>query len=103
MSDIKHTPGPWRAERHGSIMATVDGARRQVALATGDPSPVSEPDSAVAIRDANALLIAAAPDLLEVCRVALETLKLHDDDCGGYFGPAIKQLETVIQQAEGKR
>lgn len=59
-----HTPGPWVAERFGSITAVVAGARRQVASATGD-AVVHGPAtlSTTSIQEANARLIAAAPEL----------------------------------------
>jgi hypothetical protein len=62
-------------------MASVAGARRQVALAVGDPDPVSEPDTALAVRDANARLIAAAPSLLATLEEFAEADCSYGDDC----------------------
>lgn len=64
MSEAKHTPGPWRVSGKQSIRA---GEQRYVAKATWDNG------------EANAHLIAAAPDLLE----ALQGLAaLYDTDEG---------------------
>ena len=68
VKEIKHTPGPWKAE--GSLI--IDGNRPawQLKIAilptTIDPRPT--PDAAATSleqRDANAALIAAAPSLLQ--------------------------------------
>ena len=68
----KHTPGPWQ-----SIPAKTEGLNQE----------------------ANALLIAAAPDLLEACKAALLALEdspLHID------GPTSRIVEAAIAKAEGK-
>lgn len=68
MSGIKHTPGPWRIEpqRHGAAYYDVpilaDAASSAVALACD----LYSKDGGVLTRDANARLIAAAPELFVV-------------------------------------
>ncbi len=62
----QHTPGPWR-KQNNYIMALVMG--RECAIASIDPTDI--PDSQV---EANARLIAAAPDLLVACNMAAERL-----------------------------
>jgi len=52
----KNTPGPWEHEGDGVI---VDAAGKQLAMVSPH------------LREANARLIAAAPELLEACRAAL--------------------------------
>jgi len=70
-----HTPGPWATKGHGVIVGGVffeyvNGcAQSQVALATMSREVDSE-----SVRDANARLIAAAPELLELLRAALTVL-----------------------------
>jgi hypothetical protein len=98
----KHTPGPWRVERFGAVMAQADGRRCQVALVTGDPAPVSEPDDAVATREANACLIAAAPEML----AALEALTdpeghIWHGTSGACTGEC-KAVRVAIAQAKGR-
>ena len=58
----QHTPGPWHQWGHSIIGADANHNGRAVAK-VGDYTP--------AINQANALLIAAAPDLLATCEAAL--------------------------------
>lgn len=68
MGESKHTPGPWWAEHHiagapNSVCVTEDdGAARTIA---------SIPNGAQSNTDANAALIAAAPDMYEALREIL--------------------------------
>ncbi len=69
------TAGPWSIERapNGHAMA-IHGDRRHVVNRWGITRPAS-PEG-----EANALLIAAAPALLEACQVALHELVEIDND-----------------------
>ena len=81
MSETKHTPGPWRLEKQvagrdwtsiGAPVATVGGEAlcESVEFIVGtvsDFGPHGEQET-----EANARLIAAAPDLLEACEYAVE-------------------------------
>lgn len=58
-----HTPGPWIATSGGCVV----GADSTLVVAVPRPKGTG----ATAKRDANARLIAAAPDLLAVCELAL--------------------------------
>ena len=73
MSDAKHTPGPWHWNG-GSNVTVGSGAiwiARTAGLASQDGSDSErEPNEA----RANAALIAAAPELAEGCRMALNHL-----------------------------
>jgi len=84
----KHTPGPWHtgiddsdkvfaADRDG--IAVMSGGRRYQAE-----------------RDANARLIAAAPELLEACRVVRNAL-----DAGEHPGRLASVLDAAITRAVG--
>ena len=71
----KHTPGPWRI-LHGSYG---DRSSTKVIGANGDGTSVAEcrnvnrpqTEEQIALQDANARLIAAAPELLHACELAL--------------------------------
>lgn len=63
MSEAKHTPGPWIHEGHGDITGTENGRKYDVACVY-----LRIPAGR---QDANARLIAAAPDLLEALRMML--------------------------------
>jgi hypothetical protein len=54
----KRTPGPWRVARGRAVYSVEDGEGFAVAQMWSDP----------AIQEANARLIAAAPDMLEALR-----------------------------------
>ena len=78
----KHTKGPWKVGKMGIVLAEVGkaGVRGEgwaVAEARADDDMVKSGE-----RDANARLIAAAPQLLEACRLAVANMCDHDArDC----------------------
>ena len=91
----KHTPGPWEvdmvrdniisADKSGHIsIVGHDGGEEWFLVRVWRDSPN---------REANAILIAAAPDLLDVCQAALRISDLWEplqcDDCGGCNGHGI--------------
>ena len=87
----KHTPGPWHVvgesdpEIHGP-----DGEwiTHQVCSGAGDENNDGQ---------ANARLIAAAPDLLAACKAALVWFDAAQDTA------AAKQLRTAIAKAEARQ
>lgn len=71
MSTHKHTPGPWKfgkelGARNGEWLVSFDAGSkwRGIAIAETRTGPGSE--------EANARLIAAAPELLEACQAMIE-------------------------------
>jgi len=67
MAQAQHTPGPWTAEPEGGRGAWVRGSNGTwAALACGDTD---------AEADANAHLIAAAPDMLVALQMAVPALE----------------------------
>jgi len=96
-----HTPGPWTIKQAtSSAMVSVYAGGFNVAC-TGSANV--EEDNA----DANARLIAAAPELLEACREALNMLGASRDHCTGERGlvhridAAAKAAHAAIRKAEG--
>lgn len=91
----KHTPGPWKVgrlplrlevdENPIPLIYTHDGGLEIAQVRTSAPEPGE--------REANARLIAAAPDLLAACKAAL--------DMGDEF-EAEKMIRAAIAKAEGK-
>lgn len=78
-----HTPGPWFADcdrdSEGHFRASImdDGLRVEIALVTQDLDHTRDEGTIVAriapaVAQANADLIAAAPDLLAACQYALQ-------------------------------
>lgn len=100
----KHTPGPWVV---GPIDDTVvthlgkDGVRYEVAAIDGDYNdPTNWP-----IMEANARLIAAAPDMLEALEKAKETIRAwHGPVAWEIYdraSPEMKMINAAIAKAGG--
>lgn len=92
---MTHTPGPWRiGERYGDNLPIVDAGGSLVALA--DCSDKANHADKV---DADAKLIAAAPNLLQALRLAESTLKRlrpHDGVTG-----TLDVIRIAIKEATG--
>lgn len=67
-----HTPGPWTATDTPPFRIRAEGEGMSVAVAFQFRD--GAPDRDIAQVNANARLIAAAPDLLAACQLALNTL-----------------------------
>lgn len=104
----KSTPGPWFIQTKGVTSMWRDGIEG-IAIAAPYLSFAFGRDVALVPENkADALLIAAAPDLLEACKESLnalldyiETLESHGADLN-YGHKVIEQLTTAIAKAEGK-
>ena len=80
-----HTPGPWKATTaYGCKIKAADGT---VIATVPTRCPLTWEDPA------NAYLIAAAPDLLEACQMALDILGMHPD---------AQILRNAIAEATGR-
>lgn len=110
MGERTHTPGPWAAKNErGKWLASepysVDTDERGVdwsGVCAGTVCVAIVPDDGrvgTEARDANALLIAAAPDLLDACKRASEILRGR-----GFPGWGIAKdiLNEAIAKAEGR-
>lgn len=102
-SEAKHTPGPWFIGtvdcNHGKCEKIVDKHGRPVFDGNSDYCRIQGKDVFfVDAYDADLQLAAAAPELLEACKAALD----HLDGCShGYPDELWDQLETAITKAEG--
>lgn len=95
--EIQYTPGPWRVEKscilHGPVIpdprghGTISGIIAQVM------------GTALKQHRANALLIAAAPELLEILKLAAKALQLTEDELY-LHADILKKIYTVIDKAE---
>lgn len=85
----QHTPGPWAVKTDGEAnYFTIADSKANWLMRVqhnGEPSTVTQ--------DANARLIAAAPELLELCELSLRAL--HEDD----FPQLRDQLRAAIARA----
>jgi hypothetical protein len=85
---VSHTPGPWRNEM-GEINATIDESDYLIADATGD-SDLSFDEA-----EANAELIAAAPELLRLLQVAYRALRSYQN--GNLSTSLAQEVADAIQ------
>ena len=93
----KYTPGPWTVDE-SHINGAINAGKRHVALANFYNCHDEEVRVTREQQEANAQLIASAPDLLDAAQTALECLE------GGGFGKAYAEdvLRAAIRKAEGE-
>lgn len=91
---MKFTPGPWKAsqDEQGWFVAT---ATARPPNRHGDPVAVVLGQS---VDEANARLIAAAPELHELLRL----IRNIPDDCVGDHPALVAKLDAVLAKARGK-
>ena len=102
MSEHKHTPGPWTLGKGKYRVRTEDGTLVAECYTTGNY--MRYPRDKVE-QNANAHLIAAAPDLLEALIEARETIQKIDDatlDCGGSWQFDDEKIDVAIAKAKGE-
>lgn len=100
----KFTPGPWLRPSHplrieaqcGRTAWEGDSGVRTVAMCQ-DCCASTDFDSV----EANARLIAAAPDLLAACRGLLAAVGYCADSLGYVYGPEVGEANRAIAKAEG--
>ncbi len=103
----KHTPGPWRTEREGFstvyVEARIDGGLIQEVAACGPT------EAGLEQQEANASLIAAAPDLLEALKemVAGDAEAIEEAQALGVPFPeemlaTFKKARAAIARATGE-
>ncbi len=87
MSAAKHTPGPWEAQMP---------SRHKISVVTPDERELYIGCVPLAEAEANARLIAAAPELLAACETLLSNLRTLDD--AGRSNPAAWSRDTFASQ-----
>lgn len=113
MSAGKHTPGPWdyvpSTEHHGPYVSAICGdiadcytMSNPTAASVrngGDSYPIPfQGDEA----DANARLIAAAPEMLNMLRECRATFAYAAGDGDGEAHQFVDQIDAVLAKAEGR-
>lgn len=100
----EHTPGPWECERDWVQPRKQEGAVFNIRASARGEYQTREFIATVGTMgrthddlEANARLIAAAPDLLAAARVMLEATEQ-----GTGFGPGQKLIRDAIAKAEGR-
>lgn len=100
MSETKFTPGPWGwVEQYRGGHAWLQSASEKFTIGNAiidDGSAYGEYPPRIAVNEANAHLIAAAPDLYE----ALERLlPMAEDDCFQYGNSADEDEDIIFARA----
>ena len=96
-----HTPGPWRVIGGGLHIASDNAPGHVIVCRTGRLGMVGdEPKQTLARWEADAHLIAAAPDLLEALE---EFLKAYDsDELFGDDPSEVEKARAAIAKAKGE-
>lgn len=89
---MTHTPGPWRHEKDFSVRATNNYEIAHVSHMNYERGGTCE---------ANARLIAAAPDMLEALKWAAEILESYKNQKCGIHIDAIEKARAAIAKATG--
>lgn len=84
-----HTAGPW--VRNMNLIQSADGDNIAEILPTDSRGQAN----------ANAALIAAAPDVLAALQLAADELQLVSDEQEGRFGGTMDKLLAAIEKATG--
>ena len=107
----EHTPGPWHVSSKAS---TVIFASERLIASAGGYTSNTEQESVVSENEANARLIAAAPDLLAACVAAIDSgiashnhwddTQRHGDGCPLCIRQreAAAKLRAAIAKAKGE-
>lgn len=98
----KHTKGPWKVRENGGIMQAIEAGKDWLIYKCGrDNTPIAEVE-------ANARLIAAAPDLLEALELArlfirngieLGYIRMPDADTPDPAHDTLPKIEAAIAKA----
>ena len=97
MSKTKHTPGPWRVQATGHSFVVEAHTHTEVISVdeNGNPCRWSE------YNEANARLIAAAPELLEVLRLMVAMAETGMCDFNPHDEYVMDKAKAVIDKATG--
>ena len=101
MNKAKHTPGPWKICEYSWSDTGIypNGENSWPVCKLNIYQATEETQSKLeSIMDANARLIATAPELLEMCKSCAEDLAFSKENCDKELR---QQLLSVIAKAEG--
>ncbi len=95
----KYTPGPWAADRQRVLVPRTDG-KPQLAIAHAHGITAHFDDEA----EANALLMAAAPELLSACKLVIARMAAErTEDAVQLSAETYDALTAAIARAEGRK
>ena len=95
----KHTPGPWEIQEHGYIAGNKGRGNGRI-IARTLKNQLDDHDE-----EANARLIAAAPELLAYCTMLIQVLENLEEE-GAIYIPdrdarLLRKIHSTINKAEG--
>jgi hypothetical protein len=99
----KHTPGPWFAEANDSYWEVnpMNGGDDGIPFSVANVCCSSPGYRDGGLQEANARLIAAAPELLEALRELLEDTQHANHDCGDLSYCPVSKARAAIAKATG--
>jgi hypothetical protein len=98
---ISHTPGPWSHER--VLRSGPHDAPFLCLFAHGEVlGRAYKPDADGQSAEANARLMAAAPDLLAALKLLTKAANKHPDDCTPNLAKALEAARAAIAKARGE-
>jgi hypothetical protein len=95
---MKHTPAPWKIEKRS--LTAINTENKHIAMVNYSYRGL-ESDVIGEEHEANARLIASAPELLEALNHCAEAMESIDYDEDSRIGRAIKQAYEAIAKAGG--
>ena len=109
----QHTPGPWQVDHGFSSMVVADKFRKTIPVTMPDGEVREHEAGMLALvyapggwgpltSEANARLIAAAPDMYDVCVEAENWLDNHGDETDPGAMGLLSMLRAAITKAEGR-
>ena len=103
-----HTPGPWRLEQTACLSVVADGHLGALAEVRSRLDYGGMNSAVAATREANARLIAAAPEMLEILREvdekndgALQAMGADGVTPPAWFVEQCKKIKAVITKSTG--
>lgn len=95
---MSYTKGPWEKKVFGDSFAVFHERGERVAYCYGAYASNTREEA-----EANARLIAAAPELLEACKEFLESFEPYEEDSDKDTRRLLATMRAVVAKAEGRQ
>lgn len=96
----QHTPGPWKTYTSGKVVEVQASDGKPVISRSG----FDESNTPLKVHEANARLIAAAPELLAMCRRLYAWVGRDPDGLGAkreHYDATIEQYHALLEKVNG--
>lgn len=94
--NMKHTPGPWKVDPCWDILGNTDDGNGMVCQITTDAVPRAE-------AEANARLIASAPELADLCEMVARLNPDAGEIGAGMLASIVEKARNIMAQIEGRK